>query len=110
MVCNKDEYFVHWDPTVDNSSSIIGLVHNGRLDVIFPSASMAIFWATNNDTLVLQPGTFYETINFNGKPVCLRSTDPNDPNVVAATIIDANGVGTGRHSTTRKVRVPCLTV
>ena len=36
-------------------------------------------------------GTGYASIVFNGKAITLRSTDPNDPNVVANTIIDANG-------------------
>ncbi|GAI61123.1 unnamed protein product, partial [marine sediment metagenome] len=34
--------------------------------------------------------TYYENINFLGKAITVRSTDPNDPNVVAATIIDGN--------------------
>ncbi len=92
---NKDEYYAHWNPTVNDSNSIIGLVRNSRVDVNYPSIFLAAVTAANGDTLTMAPGTFYERVNFNGKPVTLRSTDPNDPNVVAATIIDANGVGNG---------------
>ncbi|MHC4117364.1 MAG: right-handed parallel beta-helix repeat-containing protein, partial [Planctomycetota bacterium] len=87
---NKDEYYVHWDPNSDDSASIDGLVCNSRMDVNLPSISLALTMAKNADTLILDPNTYYEVINFNGKPVHLRSTDPNDPNVVASTIIDAN--------------------
>ena len=92
---NKDEYYINWDPNSDDSGSFSGLVRNERVDVNFPSVSLAMSMAENTDTLIMDPNTYYEQINFNGKPVHLRSTDPNDPNVVAATIIDANGVGNG---------------
>ena len=37
-------------------------------------------------------GTYYENINFGGKNIVLRTIDPNDHAVVAATIIDGNDV------------------
>ncbi|MHC4121860.1 MAG: right-handed parallel beta-helix repeat-containing protein, partial [Planctomycetota bacterium] len=92
---NKDEYYVYWDPNSDDSDSVIGIVRNERVDVNCPSISLALATAANGDTLILESGTFYENVDFNGKPVHLRSTNPADPNVVAATIIDANGVGNG---------------
>jgi len=45
------------------------------------------------DTVEVREGTYNEAINFGGKPITVRSTDPNDPVVVAATIIDATGLG-----------------
>ncbi len=45
------------------------------------------------DEIIVQPGRYYEKINFKGKIITLRSTDPTDPNVVAATIIDASPYG-----------------
>jgi len=87
---NKDEYYASWDPNSDDSASIDGLVHNSRVDVNYPSISLALSTALNNDVLILDPNTYYETVNFNNKPAWLRGTDPNDPNAVAATIIDAN--------------------
>lgn len=47
----------------------------------------------DGDTIKVYPGTYIENINFNGKNITLSSTDPNDPNVVAATIIDGSNNG-----------------
>lgn len=51
------------------------------------------------DTVVIAPGTYTgpgnRDIDFLGKAITVRSTDPNDPNIVAATIIDCNGAGRG---------------
>jgi len=88
---NIDEYWIGWDPNSNDSNSIFGLVHNDVLDINFPSVAKAVDWAENGETLILGQGTYYDkNINFNGKKIHVRSTDPNDPNVVAATIIDAN--------------------
>jgi parallel beta-helix repeat protein len=43
----------------------------------------------NGDTIIVSPGT-YEPIDFRGKNIVVTSTDPNDPNIVAATVIDAD--------------------
>lgn len=62
--------------------------------------------ATDGDTVVLAPGIYSAGGNHdldfsNGLPagqtraITVRSTDPNDPDVVSATIIDANGAGRG---------------
>jgi hypothetical protein len=85
---NKDEYYLAWHPNDFNSFD--GIIRNDRIDVNYPSINWAMLLASNADTLVLDPNTFYENINFNNKPIHLRSTDPNDPCVVALTIIDAN--------------------
>jgi len=47
----------------------------------------------DGDTILVYPGTYTEKINFNGKNIILRSTDPNDPDIVSSTIIDANRTG-----------------
>lgn len=54
----------------------------------------AIDAAVNGDTVLVQPGTHVENINFKGKAITVTSTDPSDPDVVAATIIDGGGNGT----------------
>jgi len=45
--------------------------------------------------IILAPGIYSgpgnRDVDFRGKPVTVRSTDPDDPQVVAATIIDAEG-------------------
>ncbi|MGB2705906.1 MAG: PKD domain-containing protein, partial [Candidatus Omnitrophota bacterium] len=38
-------------------------------------------------TIVVSEGTYYENIDFKGKGITVTSTDPNSPDVVAATII-----------------------
>jgi len=41
-----------------------------------------------SDIIIVQPGFYYENINFGGKNITLRSTDPTKPDIVADTIID----------------------
>ncbi len=53
----------------------------------------AIDTASNGDTIVVEPGTYRENIDFKGKNIILRSTDPNDPEVVNETIIDGENNG-----------------
>ena len=47
--------------------------------------------ASNGDEVVVATGTYVEVISFGGKAITVRSTDPTDPAVVDATIIDGNG-------------------
>lgn len=47
----------------------------------------------DGDSIILDPGIYYENIHFSGKAITLRSADPHDPNVVAATIIDGSQAG-----------------
>jgi len=48
----------------------------------------AVNEAEPGDHIIVGTGIYPENINFNGKNLTLSSTDPNDPNVVAATVID----------------------
>ena len=47
----------------------------------------------DGDIIVVSAGTYYENIDFNGKNITLRSTDPDDWDVVESTIIDGGGNG-----------------
>ncbi|MFQ6036314.1 MAG: right-handed parallel beta-helix repeat-containing protein, partial [Sedimentisphaerales bacterium] len=47
----------------------------------------AIMEAEPNDQIVVNPGIYNENINFSGKNITVSSIDPNDPNVVSATVI-----------------------
>ncbi|MFA5293373.1 MAG: right-handed parallel beta-helix repeat-containing protein [Phycisphaerae bacterium] len=53
----------------------------------------AIDEADPEDEIIAYKNIFYEKINFKGKAVTLRCSDPNNWSTVAATVIDANGVG-----------------
>ena len=59
----------------------------------YPSIQAAINDCIDGDIIIVEPGSYYETINFSGKNIILTGTDPNDPQVVAGTIIDAEGDG-----------------
>jgi parallel beta-helix repeat protein/predicted outer membrane repeat protein len=65
----------------------------------FDNIQAAVDAASDGDEIVVMPGTYTNTadevVNMRGKPVTLRSSDPSDPNVVAATIIDGEGVRRG---------------
>ena len=50
----------------------------------------AIDSATGGDTVVVSSGTYQENIDFKGKAITVQSADPNDPDIVASTIIDGS--------------------
>lgn len=64
-----------------------------RVPANAPTIQIAIEKAQPLDTIVVDPGTYSEVINFGGKVITVRSTNPSDPNVVAATVINAGGLG-----------------
>ena len=53
----------------------------------------AIDDCNDGDVVIIAAGTYFELINLKGKNITLRSTDPNNPKVVAATIIDGGARG-----------------
>lgn len=59
----------------------------------YPTIQAAIDDCNDGDTVVVDPGAYYELINFSGKNIVVTSTDPNDPTIVADTIIDADEEG-----------------
>lgn len=72
---------------------------NGTGD--YPTIQAAIDGATNSDIIILQPGTYTgdgnRDIDFRGKAITVRGVDPNDPNIVSATIIDCQGTDEEPH-------------
>ncbi len=57
------------------------------------SIQEAIEAAENGNEIVVLPGTYNEIINFKGKEIIVRSENPEDPETVAATIIDGGELG-----------------
>lgn len=66
-----------------------------RAEILYvPSQYSTIQSAIDNtlggDSVVVSPGTYLENIDFKGKAVTVRSTYPNNPDIVAATIINGS--------------------
>ena len=67
----------------------------------YPTIQAAIDAASIWDIIEVQPGTYIgngnRDIDFRGKAITVRSIDPNNPDIVAATIIDCNGTESTPH-------------
>ncbi len=76
-------------------------LEDGSMQHPFDTIQEGINVAFDGDTVIVAPGTYTgngnRDIDFNGKALTVRSIDPNDPNVVAATIIDCNGTESEPH-------------
>ena len=68
-------------------------VHNLTKDTYYTTIQSALDDADNDNTIEVADGTYNENINFNRKNITLQSTNPNDPDVVASTIIDGGRNG-----------------
>ncbi len=58
----------------------------------FSSIQEAINYSCNSDTVLVQPGIYYENINFNGKTIIVASNflTTRDTSYISQTIIDGN--------------------
>jgi predicted outer membrane repeat protein len=80
---------------------LVQLYNNAELLVPAQYASIqaAINAAIDGDTVVLSEGIYKgegnRDIDFLGKAITIRSTNPSDPRVVASTVIDCDGRGRG---------------
>jgi hypothetical protein len=53
----------------------------------------AIFEAESGDEIVLEKGVYHENVSIHGKDLRIRSTNPDDPGVAAATVIAGGNEG-----------------
>ena len=65
-----------------------------RVPAEYGSIQAAIQACVDGDTVIVSPGMYYETINFGGKDIVVTGTDPNDPRIVAYTILNGQQDGT----------------
>jgi parallel beta-helix repeat protein len=88
---NIAEYIHSSDPDDPNSLS-------ATMTIVVPTdvgtIQQAIDWSIDGDVIEVLQGTYTENVDFGGKAITLRSTDPDDWDVVAATIIDGGDLGT----------------
>jgi len=59
----------------------------------YATIQQAIQECNDGDVVVVEPGTYFETINFLGKNIVVTGTDPEDPDIVAATVINGDDEG-----------------
>ena len=74
-------------PLLSSQAKVITVDDNGPAD--FSTIPEAINVSADGDTIVVKAGTYNQKIVFNNKAVRLTSENPDDPNIVRATIITA---------------------
>ncbi|MGM0624689.1 MAG: hypothetical protein ACQES0_02285, partial [Bacteroidota bacterium] len=60
----------------------------------YSSIQAAIDASSHGDTILVDPGTYTENINYNGKQVIVQSRNPENQEIIQTTIIDGNNEGT----------------
>ncbi len=105
----QDYLLRHWTGTDDDTSCGLtntvtmnsdktvtvefGLPHLFLVSAQYNTIQEAIDAAACGDKVILSPGVHYGNINFNGKNITITSQNPDDPNVIALTIIHGTGAG-----------------
>ena len=55
-----------------------------------PTIQDAIDTAQDGDMIIVNPGTYYEDIDFKGKKITIQSTNPDDWGIVESTVIEGS--------------------
>ncbi len=97
-------YFVDDNAPSDpgpGDTNISDPLEDGSSDHPFDTIQEAIDIAEPSETVIVLPGTYTaqgnRDLDFKGKPITVRSTEPNDPDIVAQTVIDCNASQTDPH-------------
>lgn len=75
-------------PVLTLQARIITVDDDGAAD--FDNIQAAIDNSQDGDTIIVEPGTYPGNIHFNNRAVTLTSINPDDPNIVEATKIEAD--------------------
>jgi hypothetical protein len=91
----RDQYgsTIYADPMCIDAFILSKPVENLSTGKRYGYIQHAIDDANSGDKIVAGPGAYHETIDFGGKNLTLRSVNPQDPAVVAATVIDGGRRG-----------------
>jgi hypothetical protein len=87
---------IYADPLQITTKNVITqMIENEMTGQKYASIQQALNDAHPGDEIVVGSGTcqYLENINFKGKNLTVRSIDPNDPSVVAATVINGGHQG-----------------
>jgi hypothetical protein len=87
---------IYADPICINTENVIPqTIENITTTRQYSSIQQAINDALDGQEIVISPGIclYYENIDFKGKSLTIRSIDPNDPDVIANTIIYGSNRG-----------------
>jgi hypothetical protein len=87
----RDEFgsTIYADPILVNLENMpVIMVKNMTTGKRYARIQHAIYDALAGDEIVIGPGEYQENIDIRKKNLSIRSTDPNDPAVVAATVIN----------------------
>jgi parallel beta-helix repeat protein len=68
-------------------------VYNIDTGIGYDTIQEAIDAALDGEIIIVYPGTYDENIVFDNRNITVQSTDPSDPSVVSATIIDGGRSG-----------------
>ncbi len=93
VVTTKDSSSNESGPSNEDSAQLVDRVYNKASGTWHYSIQDAIDKAVHGDTIEVSQDTYIENISLNARNITLTSADPENPAVVAATIINGGNTG-----------------